>query len=114
MSIVRVQVSLVVCASLASIAGTALAPVSPAPPALPVSPTPPAPAAPPPPPAPAAVPVLDPAMVRAAAKAKAVGAVIQVTNPDAVRGCRDLGEEQVDTAKPGVRGRFVIRFAQRL
>jgi hypothetical protein len=55
--------------------------------------------------------VLDPATVRAAEKVKAAGGVIQVTNPDTVRGCRDLGEEHVDSAKPGPRGRFGIRAA---
>jgi hypothetical protein len=117
MSIVRVRVSLVVCAALASIAGTALAQVPPAPPpdgappAPDAPPAPPAPDASPAPPAPAPVPALDPATVRAAEKVKAAGGVIQVTHPDTVRGCRDLAEEHVDTVTPGPRGRFEIRAA---
>ncbi len=123
MSFARVRVSLVVCAWLASIAGTARAQISPAPPtggapAVDAPTPPPAPAplpapAPPTAPAPAASPAapatrsLDPA----AAKAGATGGLVEVTDPDAVRHCRDLGEEAFYTSRPGARGRLGLREA---
>jgi hypothetical protein len=56
-----------------------------------------------------AAPALDPVAVRAAARSKEAGQVIEVTNEAAIAGCRDLGDEHADTSLPWARGRAAIR-----
>jgi len=118
MSFARVRVSLVVCAWLASIAGPARGQVSPGPP---TGGAPAAPDAPIPPPAPtppgstaAPAPETPPAarsLAPGAGQPGAAGGLVEVTDPDAVRRCRDLGEEAIDTSRPGARGRLGLREA---
>jgi hypothetical protein len=49
--------------------------------------------------------------VKAAVPAQADIAVHEVTDPDAISGCRDLGEEHADTKLSGASGRLEIRNA---
>jgi len=121
MLVVRVCGSFVVCALLAvtKAAHAQPAPAPGIPPAQPEAPAhtppsaasspeaaPPAPASPPPA---APAPSLDPAVIQSAAKAKATGEIIEVTDPAVVATCFDLGQAAVDTTVQGPRGRFVIR-----
>jgi len=132
MSLARVRVWLVACAWLPSVAGSAHGQAAPPPPsagsAAPApgspdaagaaeagtatAPTPAHPAAPQPvgrAGAGSASSVPDVATVQAGARAKSSGTLIEVSDPAAVAGCRDLGERYEETSVRGARGRLELR-----